>query len=52
MVITNMIHNLKLCYWNVGGLKSKVIDKSNDPHFIDEIKRFDIVMLAETHVGY
>ena len=40
-----------MCFWNIGGLKSKNIDKTKDPLFLKEIEKFDIVFLAETHVG-
>ena len=49
---SHLVHNLKLCFWNIGGIKSKIFDKSKDPNFLSEIKDFDIVFLAETHVGY
>lgn len=39
---------LRFCFWNVGGLH----DKLEDDLFLSEIKQHDIVMLAETHVGY
>ena len=49
---SKLIHNLKLCFWNIGGLKTKNFDKSQDPDFLQEIRNYDIVFLAETHVGY
>lgn len=41
-------HELKFCFWNVGGLGDKIYDKL----FLEEIKHFDLIFLAETHVGY
>ena len=47
-----ILNNLKLCFWNIGGLKSRYHDKSQDPQFINEIKGYDTVLLSETHTGY
>jgi len=47
-----LVHNLKLCFWNIGGIKSIFFDKSQDPDFLHEIKDFDLVFLSETHVGH
>lgn len=44
--------NLKMCFWNIGGLKSKTYNKTLDPLFINKISEHDIILLAETHVGY
>lgn len=44
--------NLSMCFWNVGGLKSKLYDKTQDISFIKNISQHDIVFLAETHLGY
>ena len=43
---------INFCYWNIGGLFTKNINKTNDTHFLKEIQDYDIVILAETHVGY
>lgn len=39
---------LRLCFWNVGGLG----DKLEDDLFLSEVKQNDIILLAETHIGY
>jgi hypothetical protein len=44
--------NIKLCFWNIGGLKSKTHNKLSDPIFLQHIFKHDIILLAETHVGY
>ena len=44
--------NIKLCFWNIGGLKSKTPNKLSDPIFLQHIYKHDIILLAETHVGY
>ena len=41
-----------MCFWNTGGLKSKSNDKTSDLIFFKEIEKYDLVFLAETHVGY
>ena len=51
-MFNTLVHNLKLCFWNTGGIKPKSFDKSQDPDFLHEIKDFDLVFLAETHVGH
>ena len=43
--------SLKLCFWNVGGLISKTHDKTKDDLFLSQIKKFEVVFLAETHLG-
>ena len=43
---------LKMCFWNIGGLKSKGMDKTKDILFMQSIEKYDLVFLAETHVGY
>jgi hypothetical protein len=43
--------NIKLCFWNIGGLKSKTHNKLSDPIFLQHIFKHDIILLAETHVG-
>lgn len=45
-------YNVDICFWNVGGLKSKNNNKVNDPCFLQQIGKHDIILLAETHVGY
>jgi hypothetical protein len=41
-----------MCFLNVGGLKNKEGSKLEDPFFINKINKYDIVLLAETHIGY
>ena len=41
-----------MCFWNIGGLKSKGVDKTKDILFMQSIEKYDLVFLAETHVGY
>jgi hypothetical protein len=41
-----------MCVWNVGGLKSRGMDKTCDPLFIRSIGKYDLVFLVETHLGY
>ena len=43
---------LKVCFWNIGGLKSNGMDKTKDILFVQSIEKYDLVFLAETHVGY
>lgn len=45
-------YNVDICFLNVGGLKSKNNNKVNDPCFLKQIGKHDIILLAETHVGY
>lgn len=45
-------NSIKFCYWNIGGVYANNINKLEDNHFLNEIKDFDLVVLAETHVGY
>lgn len=47
-----MHSSLNMCFWNVAGLLSGGLDKTNDPTFIKSIEVYDLVFLAETHVGY
>ena len=42
---------LDICFLNVGSLRSKSYDKTNDI-FMKSISAQDIVLLAETHLGY
>ena len=39
-------------YRIIGGLKSKGMDKTKDILFVQSIEKYDLVFLAETHVGY
>ena len=42
--------NLKIAYWNIHGVKSKVIeDKLSDREFLNKISKRDILGLAELH---
>jgi hypothetical protein len=41
-----------MCFLNVGGLKNKEGSKLEDLFFINKINKYDIVFLAETHIGY
>ena len=43
---------LDICFLNLGGLRSKSYDKTNDDIFMKSISAHDIVLLAETHLGY
>ena len=50
---TSTIHtSVNMCFWNTGGLMSKTNDKTTDPLFLKEIDKYDLVFLAETHLGY
>ena len=41
---------LKIAYWNIHGVKSKVIeDKLSDREFLNKISKSDILGLAELH---
>ena len=44
--------SIKMGFWNVGGLMSKSYNKLNDAIFLKQIEKFDIIFLAETHVGH
>lgn len=50
-ITTGINTSIKMCFWNIGGLKSKAHDKTKDPDFINEVKKYDLVFLAETHIG-
>ena len=50
MSVTSL-KSLKMCFLNVGGIVNRGIDKFRDPEFIKTISSFDIVLLAETHLG-
>lgn len=47
-----LIQGLDICFLNVGGLKSKTYDKTKDDIFLKTISAHDIILLAETHMGY
>ena len=47
-----LINLLKMCLLNIGGLKNKEGSKLEDLFFINKINKFDIVFLAEIHIGY
>ena len=47
-----LIQALDICFLNVGGLKSKTHDKTKDDIFLKSIAAHDIILLAETHMGY
>ncbi|CAG2199053.1 unnamed protein product [Mytilus edulis] len=44
--------DLKFCFWNVGGIVHGGMNKLDDDMFLSEIKAYDIILLAETHIGY
>ncbi len=48
---TNVRNNLRMCYWNIGGAYTQGINKLDDKLFLQEIEEYDLVILAETHVG-
>ena len=41
---TILLDSISIGAWNIGGIKNK----SDDPHFIDELARHQIVVLGET----
>ena len=41
-----------MCFWNIGGLTSKGVDKTCDPVFIKSLEPYDLAFLVETHLGY
>ena len=45
------VKSLRMCFLNVGGIINRGIDKFQEPEFIKTISNFDIVFLAETHLG-
>lgn len=45
-------NSIKCCYWNIGGLIVHGTNKLDDLFFIQEIQEYDVVILAETHIGY
>ena len=47
-----LIQGLNICFLNVGGLKSKTHDKTKDDIFLRSISAHDVILLAETHIGY
>ena len=52
MVPLHSSTSLKMCFLNVGGLKNKEGSKLEDLFFINKMNKYDIVFLAETHIGY
>lgn len=50
--MSNYENSIKLCYWNIGGLNVHGTNKLNDHFYIKEIQEYDVVILAETHIGY
>ena len=49
---TKVKKDLKFCFWNVGGIVHGGMNKLDDDMFLSEIKAYDIILLAETHIGY
>jgi hypothetical protein len=45
------LKSLKAAFLNVGGLITHGLDKTKDPHFLNTIKKYDMVFLAETHTS-
>ena len=45
-------NSIKFCYWNIGGINEHGTNKLDDHFFIKEIQEYDVVILAETHIGY
>ena len=43
--------DLKMGFWNIGGLVSKNMNKLEDDLFLAEIQQHDVICLAETHIG-
>ena len=51
-MVSNRKHNsIKFAFLNVGGLQSQDSFKTSDPTFMNIINKYDIVFLAETHIG-
>ena len=46
------MNDIKFCFWNVGGIVHDGLNKMDDDMFLSEIKCYDIIMLAETHISY
>ena len=44
--------NVSFCVWNVGGYISKDYNKLTDRTFLEEIVKYEIILLTETHIGY
>lgn len=40
------------CFWNVGGITQHGVNKMEDDMFLSEVIKHDIILLAETHIGY
>lgn len=45
-------NSINFCYCNIGGLNTHHVNKLNDENFLREIHDYDVIILAETHVGY
>ena len=45
-------NSINFCYWNIGGLNTHNTSKLTDHSFIKAIQEYDVVILAETHIGY
>ena len=45
-------NSLKVCFWNLGGIITQKRNKLDDPAFVKEIQEYDVIVLAETHIGY
>lgn len=43
--------SLKLSFLNAGGLVTHGLDKTKDPHFINTMSKYNIVVLAETQMS-
>ena len=52
MNLKKCIHKSYISFasWNVHGLKNKDMSKANDPSFVREISKHDIIALQETHL--
>jgi len=52
MSLCEKFSSIKMGFWNVGGLITKQNNKIEDPLFFKQIEKFDLLFLAETHLGY
>ena len=44
------INSLKICHWNVEGMRSQVLgNKSEDKVFMSKVRNYDVIGLTETH---
>ena len=50
--MTQFTNSLNFCYWNIGRLFTHNTNKAEDNLFIKKIENYDLVILAETHIGY